>query len=122
MDKSTTLDILGGKFVFKNILTIGEELQISVKLATFSEGMYGSMASSKNAMERIAAYRLHKMAQLEVRLETFPDDFGGLNNLPGEEFEKLWDAWTEKSGMFPFEKADEGLDSGEGEESTTGGN
>lgn len=100
MDKTSTVSVTFGEFVIKNILTIGEELQIKVRRATLSNGMYGQMIESPNVDEVNAAWNLLRMSELEGRIEKAQDDFKGCEALSVEQFDALWKGWTEKSGLF----------------------
>lgn len=101
MDKTTTVNVSGlGEFTIKNELTIGEELQIDVRRATLSNGMYGQMIESPNIVEMTAGWRLFRLAELDFRIGDRPPDFKGCSELSKDQFDALWKEWTEKSGKF----------------------
>ena len=101
MDKTTVVEISGlGEFIIKNELTIGEELQIDVRRATLSNGMYGQMIESPNAVEFSAGWRLFRMVELDGRIETYPKDWDGCSSISRDQLDDLWKEWTEKSGKF----------------------
>lgn len=100
MDKTTTITFKGGEFTIKNELTVGEELSIDVARATMSKGMYGQMIESPNMPELTAGWRIYRLAELNGRIETSPEDFKGCASLSRDDFDEFWKVWTEKSGNF----------------------
>ncbi len=117
MDKVSAVSVTAGEFVIKNILTIGEETQIAVRRATLSNGMYGQMMQSPNVPEMQAGWNLFRLSELEGRISKPPDEFKGCEALSAEQFDELWKAWTEKSGLFlrAGQPADPDTGDGEGE-------
>ncbi len=119
MDKTTTVEVSGlGEFTIKNELTLGEELQIDVRRATLSNGMYGQMVESPNISEMMAGWGLFRMTELDGRIEKSPEDFMGCSQLNNEQFDDLWKEWTEKSGKFLKESTEPDTTTGTGGETT----
>lgn len=104
MDKTTLVQLQFGEFIIKNDLTIGEQTRIAVQRATLSNGMYGQMIQSPNMGEMNAAWNLYRICELDGRIEKAPDNWMGCESLSGDDLEKLWEVWTEKSGLFPRPK------------------
>lgn len=101
MDEVTTVKVSVGEFTIRNKIKIGQEIDIAVKRATLSNGMYGQMMESPNMAELISGWRLFRLCELDSRIEKSPDGWAGCSELTKEELDELWEGWTEKSGMFP---------------------
>ena len=102
MDKSTTVTIDAGEFTISNRdFTIGEEIALASQREQIANGAYGQMTASENVKQLMAGIAVFRICELNARIEKSPDGFNTCADLSAEELAKLWDGWTEKSGMFP---------------------
>lgn len=115
MDKTSSVTVSVGEFTIKNALTIGEQNQIAAHRATISNGMYGQMVESPNPAEMNAAWNIFRTSELQIRIKKAPDDWMGCDAMMPEEFDELWKAWTEKSGLFRRKEPTASPDSGDGD-------
>ncbi len=115
MDKTSTVKVPFGEFTIKNTLSIGEQNQIAAQRAASANGMYGQMMQSPNLNEVNAASNIFRVSELEGRIVKAPDDWMGCEALMPEEFDKLWEAWTEKSGLFRREETPAAPDPSDGD-------
>jgi len=115
MDKTCSVKVSFGEFTFKNILAIGEQNQIAAHRSTVSNGMYGQMVESPNPAEVNAALTIFRSSEMQGRIIKYPEDWMGCDALMSEEFDELWKAWTEKSGLFRRTKPDAAPDPGDGD-------
>ena len=115
MDKTCVVKVSFGEFTIKNKLAFGEQNQIAAHRSTIANGMYGQMVESPNSVEMNAAWNIFRSAELQGRISKAPEDWLGIDALMPEEFDELWGAWTEKSGLFRREAPPAAPDSGDGD-------
>lgn len=120
MDKTSSVKVSFGEFTIKNALTIGEQNKIAAHRATISNGMYGQMVESPNPAEMNAAWNIFRTSELHGRIIKSSEDWMGCDALLPEEFDELWRAWTEKSGLFRREKPAASPDSEDGDREDQG--
>lgn len=120
MDNTCRVKVSFGEFTIKSKLTFGDQNKIAAHRATISNGMYGQMVESPNPAEMNAAWNIFRSSELQGRIVDAPDDWMGIDSLMPDEFDELWGAWTEMSGLFRREKPPAAPDPSDGDREDQG--